>query len=63
MHSPLYPWLRTEFSRFHALRVQGRMPHALLISGEPGLGQSQLAMRIALATLCQQPLGHGQACG
>ena len=63
MHSKLYPWLQTELARFHALQRQGRMPHALLISGEPGLGQSQLAMRLAQATLCQQPLDDGQACG
>ncbi len=63
MHSPLYPWLHGEFARFHALQSQGRMPHALLISGEPGLGQSQLAMRLAQATLCYHPLEDGQACG
>ncbi|OYY73749.1 MAG: DNA polymerase III subunit delta' [Gammaproteobacteria bacterium 28-57-27] len=63
MHSPLYPWLHAEFARFHALRSQGRMPHALLISGEPGLGQGQLAMRLAQATLCHRPLDDGQACG
>ncbi|HES77008.1 MAG TPA: DNA polymerase III subunit delta' [bacterium] len=63
MHGPLYPWLHSEFTRFHALRVQGRMPHALLLSGEPGLGQSQLAMRLAQATLCHHPWDDGQACG
>jgi len=63
MRSSLYPWLHGEFARFHALQRQGRMPHALLISGEPGLGQSQLAMRLAQAALCHRPLDDGQACG
>jgi len=63
MRSPLYPWLHGEFARFHALHTQGRMPHALLISGEPGLGQAQLAMRLAQASLCHRPLDDGQACG
>lgn len=63
MITPLYPWLHEVFARFHALRVQGRMPHALLLSGEPGLGQHQLAMRLAQAVLCHRPAEDGQACG
>ncbi|MEW5837856.1 MAG: DNA polymerase III subunit delta' [Pseudomonadota bacterium] len=63
MNTPLYPWLHEEFARFQSLRQQGRVPHALLLSGEPGLGQHQLAMRLAQASLCLQPLADGQACG
>ena len=63
MHSPLYPWLHAEFARFHALRTQGRMPHALLVTGEAGLGQGQLAFHLAQAILCHHPLGDSRACG
>ena len=63
VNTPLYPWLRDEVVRFHALRCQGRVPHALLLSGEPGLGQHQLAMRLAQAFLCHKPGDDGLACG
>jgi DNA polymerase-3 subunit delta' len=63
MNQPLYPWLHTELARFASLRAQGRMPHALLLTGEVGVGKSQLAMRLAQTALCHQPAENGLACG
>jgi DNA polymerase-3 subunit delta' len=63
MNQPLYPWLHIELARFASLRAQGRMPHALLLTGEAGVGKSQLAMRLAQTALCHQPAENGLACG
>lgn len=38
------------------------MPHALLFTGEPGLGKRALAARLVARLLCRQPI-DGDACG
>jgi DNA polymerase-3 subunit delta' len=35
--------------------VRGRMPHAVLLAGPPGVGKTTLAMDVAAALLCQAP--------
>jgi len=45
-------------------RARGeRLPHALLLSGPPGLGKSRFARALAQALLCDSPRGDGSACG
>ncbi|HJW04716.1 MAG TPA: DNA polymerase III subunit delta' [Azospira sp.] len=47
-------------------RLQGRraqLPHALLISGQRGIGKFDLAYAFAAGLLCEQPDSRGQACG
>lgn len=46
--------------------LQGRrakLPHALLLSGQKGLGKFELARRFVAGLLCEMPLNDGQACG
>jgi len=43
--------------------VQGRLPHALLISGQDGVGKRVLAEQLAYSLLCEQPAADGQPCG
>lgn len=42
---------------------RGRLPHALLLIGQRGLGKFALAQAFAKALLCEQPHGQGAACG
>ncbi len=41
----------------------GRLPHALLLAGIPGIGKLALAEAFSAALLCQQPDSTAQACG
>ena len=59
----MYPWLQLHLeqildSYFH----NGRMPHALLLSGFAGIGKLSLARELARVLLCQQPQRYS-ACG
>ena len=40
-----------------------KMPHALLLSGQRGLGKFELARTFAASLLCESPLAEGNACG
>ncbi|MCK7596884.1 DNA polymerase III subunit delta' [Microbulbifer sp. CAU 1566] len=59
--SPL-PWQASQWQRLGAQWIAGRCPHALLISGQPGLGKRRFADAFAALLLCDQPR-HGLACG
>ncbi|WGL17021.1 DNA polymerase III subunit delta' [Microbulbifer bruguierae] len=59
--SPL-PWQAAQWQRLGAQWTAGRCPHALLISGQPGLGKRRFADAFAALLLCDQPR-HGLACG
>jgi len=59
--SPL-PWQGAQWQRLGAQWNAGRCPHALLISGQPGLGKRQFAEAFSALLLCDQPR-HGLACG
>jgi len=63
MSAELPPWLSPVWARLVAAHTEGRLPHALLICGEAGLGKRQLAERLLARLLCQQPAADGQACG
>ena len=56
-------WLQQYRERLNSTRVQGRLPHALLISGFDGLGKRVLAEQLARSLLCEQPAADGQPCG
>ncbi len=58
----IYPWLQSSLERVSAQLKSDRLPHALLISGAPGLGKSRLALEIARLCLCMAPAGDS-ACG
>lgn len=50
----MLPWLERTLRRVEGLHEQGRLPHALLLKGNEGWGEVELANRIALALL-QRP--------
>ena len=58
----LLPWQTIAWQQFLRYYTQHRLPHALLITAAPGLGQLQLAQLIAQLVLCTAP-DNNQACG
>ena len=56
-------WLRQYRDRLNRTRLRGRLPHALLISGQEGIGKRVLATQLAHSLLCEQPGADGQPCG
>lgn len=62
----LYPWHRAAWQRLRA--QDARLPHALLLSGEVGIGKLAFARHLAQALLCeggvpeQAPCGHCDGC-
>jgi DNA polymerase-3 subunit delta' len=45
------------------LRDRARLAHALLVTGQPGLGEQAFAERLARALLCGESDADGEACG
>lgn len=58
-----FPWLLPALDKFGDLLQQNRVPHALLISGIPGMGKSVFAQQLALRLLCESPGNAGEPCG
>ncbi|GAA7766463.1 MAG: DNA polymerase III subunit delta' [Burkholderiaceae bacterium] len=56
----LYPWQRDDWHRLTALR--DRLPHALLLHGQQGIGKRDLALHFAQGLLCESALPDGQPC-
>ena len=50
-------WLDSQLAHYAALRRQSRMPHALLVTGLPGVGKSAFADRLAALLVCEEPSG------
>jgi DNA polymerase-3 subunit delta' len=57
----LYPWQTEDWAKFAALR--GRLPHAVLLHGQPGIGKRDFAVHLARGLLCETPAADGQPCG
>jgi len=55
------PWHVDTLTRVLAQR--DRLPHALLLLGEAGIGKSRYAQALAAALLCESPAADGRACG
>jgi DNA polymerase-3 subunit delta' len=55
------PWHQQPWATL--LRTPTRLAHALLLTGQPGLGKQQFAERLARALLCAKPAGTAEACG
>lgn len=62
MNSP-YPWQTLEWTQLRARAAQGRLPHALLITGPVGVGKRDFAEAFARSLLCKRPTAEGRACG
>lgn len=59
----ILPWQQQNWEHLCSYIEQQRIPQALLITGNKGLGKQQLANRFAEALLCAAPQGNGTACG
>ncbi|MGB5607331.1 MAG: DNA polymerase III subunit delta' [Gammaproteobacteria bacterium] len=59
---PLHPWLIAPRERLAAAIQQDRLPHALLLSGPPGVGKGAFAREIARALLCEHPTEDAAPC-
>ena len=62
MTEDLFPWHQSCWTYLNNQRIQGRLPHALLLSGAEGLGKLLFARKFAQALLCKQPRIDGMAC-
>ncbi|MGD8483877.1 MAG: DNA polymerase III subunit delta' [Thioalkalispiraceae bacterium] len=59
----LFPWQQDNWHNLLNRANQGRLPHALLVTGLQGIGKCQFALALAEALLCSQPKSDGHACG
>lgn len=59
----LLPWQQHQWEHLCSYIAQKRVPQALLITGNKGLGKQQLAHQFATALLCARPQTSGMACG
>jgi DNA polymerase-3 subunit delta' len=57
------PWQQAHWTHLNSYIQQQRIPQALLITGNKGLGKLQLAEQFAAALLCEQVQANAQSCG
>lgn len=63
MTIPVIQWHASAWQQLQTSRQQQRLPHALLLTGEPGIGKGEFAAQLAASLLCERPAENGQACG
>jgi DNA polymerase-3 subunit delta' len=59
----LLPWQQPLWEHLCSYIAQKRIPQALLITGNKGLGKQLLAHQFAVALFCATPQANGTACG
>ena len=59
----IYPWQQSQWQQVNQLISADRLPHALFLQGNQGLGKAGFAFSLAKAMLCKQPADDKQACG
>ncbi|NOQ69740.1 MAG: DNA polymerase III subunit delta' [Gammaproteobacteria bacterium] len=59
----IYPWQQSQWQQINQLLKAERLPHAMILLGNEGLGKANFATLLASAVLCQQPTADLQACG
>jgi DNA polymerase-3 subunit delta' len=57
-----YPWLEPFQERLTAAHRQNRFPHALLLTGQPGMGKFVFAEELARFLLCEHPTDGKSPC-
>lgn len=57
-----FPWLEPFWTRLTDAHRQRRLPHALLLTGQPGMGKAAFAEQLARLLLCQHPVNGGAPC-
>lgn len=60
---PTYPWLKGYWDQLSRYLKQDRLPSALMLVGDKGLGLSSLAMAFAQRAVCLSPIDDEMACG
>ena len=58
-----FPWQTAIWDSLITRHRSDSLPHAILLTGLPGLGKSRFARALAEALLCESPIAKGQACG
>jgi DNA polymerase-3 subunit delta' len=59
----ILPWQQQNWDQLCNYRMQNRVPQALLITGNKGLGKQHLANQFAFSLLCAKPQDSGLGCG
>jgi DNA polymerase-3 subunit delta' len=59
---PIFPWQQKNWRHLCNYKSQNRIPQALLITGNKGLGKQHLAEQFAFSLLCAKPDPNGLAC-
>jgi DNA polymerase-3 subunit delta' len=57
------PWQQQNWAHLCDYRMQNRVPQALLITGNKGLGKQRLGNQFAFSLLCAAPQDNGLSCG
>lgn len=58
-----YPWQNNEWEHFQKLIRRNHLPHAVMLTGLPGLGKEHFARVFSQSIYCQSPQADGYACG
>jgi len=59
----IYPWQQSQWLLINKLLDTKRLPHAMMMLGNEGLGKAEFTTSLANAVLCQQPGPDHHACG
>jgi DNA polymerase III delta' subunit len=59
----LLPWQAPAWARLAGARAAGKLTHAWVVLGRPGIGKRQFVACAAAAWLCASPDARGLACG
>ncbi len=59
----IYAWQQSQWQQIDKLLASNRLPHAIFLQGNKGIGKTDFAIAMAHAVLCQQPTSDHQACG
>ena len=51
----IYPWLQPALDQWHRQLAADRLPHAMIIEGQHGIGKSAMTRAIVAEMLCRQP--------
>ncbi|HTQ98962.1 MAG TPA: DNA polymerase III subunit delta' [Candidatus Acidoferrum sp.] len=62
LQTALLPWQSAQFNRLQALHSNGRLAHAWLFAGKPGIGKLEFALHYTRYLLCRRADSHGP-CG
>ena len=61
--TPIYPWHEAQWQAVQQSFNNGRLPHALLLVGLPGLGKLAFSQALTASLVCQKREAGGVACG